>query len=399
MELAAATQAGVSHGPRADWQYGSVLQEGQTFTFGRIKLATIYTPGHTDESVSFVLTDLASGKNPVIVFSGDALFVGDTGRVDLYGPAEIERMSTSLFESIFKRILPLGDGVILCPAHGAGSVCGLNIADRDESTLGTERLQNLALQYNNIMDFVRYKSAERPERPPYFSKMEKYNLAGPPLLHGFPSPQPLTAAEFKNEIDEGAVVLDASWPAAFGGAHVKGSYSIWLEGLAAFGGWVLPYDKPIVLVLEDPSQIDTAVRYLIRLGYDRIAGFLKDGIEGWYNAGFAIEQLPLLSVHQLKAQLDHKEEITVLDVRDEAEWDSGHVEGALHIYVGHVAERLAEIPSDRPLAVMCSVGHRGGLASSLLLRAGFLHVYNVLGGFTAWRHAGYPVKKNILEKV
>jgi hydroxyacylglutathione hydrolase len=399
LELVEVTQTAVYHGPRPDWQYGSVLKEGQAFKFGRINLTAILTPGHTDESVSFVLTDISSGKNPVMVFTGDALFVGDTGRIDLYGQAEIPHLSANLFESIFKRILPLGDGVILCPAHGAGSVCGLDIADRDESSLGIERLQNSSLQYTNQPDFVRYKSSERPERPPYFLKMEKYNLAGPPLLHGLPSPPPLPAADFKNEIENGAVVVDARRPAAFGGAHIQGAYSIWLEGLAAFAGWVLPYDKPIVLVLEDTGQIDTAVRYLIRLGYDRIAGFLKDGIEGWYNAGFPVEHLPLLSVHQLKEKLDSKEEITVLDVRDEAEWNSGHIEGAQHIYVGHVAERLAEIPRDRPVAAMCSVGHRAGLAASILLRAGFPRVYNVLGSFTAWRHAGYPVAKNILEKV
>jgi hydroxyacylglutathione hydrolase len=399
IELAAATQAAVYHGPRLDWQYGSVLSEGQTFKFGGINLTAILTPGHTDESVSLILTDLASGKNPVMVFTGDALFVGDTGRVDLYGPAEITRLSANLFESVFKRILPLGDGVILCPAHGAGSVCGVNIADRDESSLGTERLQNPALKNVNKPDFIRSKNLEKPERPPYFLKMEKDNLAGPPLLHGLPSPPPLPAAEFKNEIDDGAIVVDASWPAAFGGAHIHGSYSIWLEGLAAFAGWVLPYDKSILLVLEDTRHIDTAVRYLIRLGYDRIAGFLKDGIEGWYNAGFPVEQLPLLSVHQLKEKLDNKEEITVLDVRDEAEWNSGYIKCAQHIYVGHVAENLAQISRDLPVAAMCSVGHRGGLAASILLQAGFPRVYNVLGGFTAWRHAGYPVIKNILEKV
>ncbi len=305
--------------------------------------------------------------------------------------ADIPRMASNLYNSVFNRILTLGDSVILCPAHGAGSVCGLNIADRDESTLGIERLQNPALQYSNKDEFVRHKSAERPEKPPYFAQMEKYNQDGPPQLACLPIPSPLTPSEFNNEIEKGAIVVDTSLPSAFGGAHIKGSYSIWLEGLPSFAGWMLPYDKPILLVLEDQSHLEKAVPYLIRVGYDRIIGFLKDGIEGWYDAGFPTESLPLLSVHQLKEKLDKGENLVVLDARDQEEWNSGHIQGSLHIYVGHVEQRLSEIPRDKPIAVLCSVGHRAGIAASVLLRAGFPKVYNVLGSVTAWRHAGFPL--------
>jgi hydroxyacylglutathione hydrolase len=387
-------QAPVYHGPRPDWQYGNVLKDGQVFNFGRISLTGLFTPGHTDESMSFVLIDPASGPNPVMVFTGDALFVGDTGRIDLYGPAESPRLAAALFESLFQKILPLGDGVIMCPAHGAGSVCGVNIADRDESSLGIEKVQNPSLQFKEPADFIRHKSNERPERPPYFRQMEKYNLAGPPLMHGLPRLAPLPAGDFQSEIAKGAMVIDARWPAAFGGAHIPGSYSVWLEGLSTFTGWVLPYDQPILLVLESADQADTAVRHLIRTGYDRIKGYLKDGIEGWYDNGLPVEGLPLLSVQQLKEKLDRREEMTVLDVRDEIEWNAGHLAGAQHIYAGQVAARLAEIPRTRPVAVMCSVGHRAGLAASILQRAGYPQVYNVLGSFVAWRHAGYPTTIN-----
>jgi hydroxyacylglutathione hydrolase len=390
-ELAEATQASICHGPWLDWKYGDTLKDGQAFRIGKISLTTIHTPGHTDEGTSYVLTDLGSGKSPVMVFTGDTLFVGDTGRVDLYGLAAIPHMASNLYDSVFNRLLPLGDGVILCPAHGAGSVCGTHIADRDESTLGLERLQNPALQYKDKDDFMRYKASERPERPPYFSRMEKYNLEGPPLLHGLPSPVPLTPAEFKNEMEKGAVVVDASWPAAFGGAHIKGSYSIWLDGLSNFSGWLLPYERPILLVLEDSNYLDEAVRYLVRTGYDQIPGFLKGGIEGWYNAGFTIESANLLTAGQLKEKLDRHEELYVLDVRRQDEWIAGHINGAVHVYVGYVQQRISEIPQDKPVAVICSTGHRSGIAVSILLQAGFSQVYNILGGFTAWRHAGYPI--------
>jgi hydroxyacylglutathione hydrolase len=391
LELSDDSNALIYHGPGLKWRYGNTLEDRQEFIIGKLHLTAVQTPGHTDESVSYTVTDLNSGKTPVMVFTGDTIFVGDTGRVDLYGETEIPRMASNLYDSIFTRILPLGDHIVLCPAHGAGSVCGLNIADRDESTLGIERIQNPALQYTNKAEFVSNKSGERPEKPPYFAAMEKWNLEGPPRLACLPLPSPLNPAEFKQEIENGATVVDTSLPSAFGGAHIKGSYSIWLEGLPGFAGWMLTYDKPILLVLEDQSHLEKAVTYLIRVGYDRIIGFLKGGIEGWYDAGLPTESLPLLSVHQLKEKMDRGEDLVILDARDQEEWNSGHIKGSLHIFVGHVESGLPEIPRDKPVAALCSVGHRAGIAASVLLRAGFPEVYNVLGSVTAWRHAGFPL--------
>ena len=391
IELANITGAEIYHGPGLNWKYGNTLQDQQEFQIGKLRLKAIHTPGHTDESMSYTIADLATGKTTVMVFTGDALFVSDVGRTDLYGPEEAPRLASNLYDSIFKKLLPLGDGVILCPAHGAGSVCGLHIANRDESTIGIERIQNPVLQIKDKEEFRKHKVAEKPERPHYFRQMEKYNLEGPPLLGCLPLPAPLTPAEFRREIEEGAVVVDTSEPAAFGGAHIMGVYSIWLEGLPVFGGWVLPYDKPILLVLEDQSHLERAVRYLIRAGYDQVIGYLRDGTEGWYNAGFPTENLPLLSVHQLRSMLDQSAELLVLDTRGEDEWESGHIAGSLHIYVGYLEQRLAEVPKDRPVAVICNVGHRAGLGASILLRAGYTKVYNVLGSVKAWVAAGFPV--------
>jgi len=393
VELNKLTQAEIYHGPGLDWKYGNTLRDGQEFQIGTLRLTSLHTPGHTDESMSYAVADLSSGQATVLLFTGDALFVGDVGRTDLYGPEQAPRLASKLYDSIFSKLLPLGDGVILCPAHGAGSVCGLNIDDRDESTLGIERVQNPALQLTNRDDFIRYKVAEKPERPPYFRQMEKYNLEGPPLLGCMPLPAPLTPSEFREEMEKGATVVDTSAPAAFGGAHIKGAYSIWLEGLPAFAGWVLSYDKPILLVLEDESHLERAVRYLIRAGYDWIVGFVKGGTEGWYNAGFPTESLHLLSVHQLKSMIDRAEELVILDTRTQDEWDSGHIEGALHIYVGHLEERLDKVPADKPVAVICNVGHRAGIGASILLRVGFTQVYNVLGSVKAWVAVGYPITK------
>ena len=387
-ELSKITGAEILHGPGMAWGYGSTIRDGQEIRSGRLLLTAIHTPGHTPESMSYILVDTATGSSPVMVFTGDTLFVNETGRVDLYGIENMPRMASDMYESIFKKLLPLGDGVIICPAHGAGSVCGLKIGDRDESTLGIERIQNPSLQYTGKDDFIKYKISERPERPPYFSLMEKYNQYGPPLLGRLPAPAPLSPSEFRLAQERGALVVDTSLPAAFGSAHIKGAYSIWLEGLSAFAGWVLPYDKPLILVLEKQADLDQAIRYLIRVGYDNIRGFLKDGIEGWYSAGLPVERLPVLSVQQLKEMLDAGDDLLILDVRDQQEWQEGHIPGSMHIYVGYVEEKLGEIPRDKPIVVTCSIGHRSGLAASILQRAGYQRVFNLLGGITAWRNAG-----------
>ncbi|MBE0481156.1 MAG: MBL fold metallo-hydrolase [Dehalococcoidia bacterium] len=390
-ELSRLTGAEVLHGPRSDWGYGTRIENGREFEIGGLELRAVHTPGHTDESMSYVLREPSSGEVPVLVFTGDALFVGDVGRTDLNGEAEVPRMAGALYDSIFGAILPLGDGTILCPAHGAGSVCGLRIADRDESTLGIERQQNPALQVADREEFVKRKLAEKPETPPYFTQMHEWNLQGPPLLKNLPIPVPLTAREFKSEIEKGAVVVDTSSPTSFVAAHIKDSFSIWLGGLALFAGWFLPYDRPILLILEDQHELETAVRYLVRVGYDRVSGYLKGGIEGWYNMGFPTECMQVIDVHDLKAMIDRGEDMIVLDDRKDDEWNSGHIEGAMHVYVGHIPERMAEIPREKPVAMVCSTGRRAGMGGSILLREGFREVYNVLGSMTAWRAAGYPV--------
>jgi hydroxyacylglutathione hydrolase len=394
-ELAQFTGAKIYHGPGLNFKYGETLKDGQDFHFGRMKLTAIHTPGHTDESVSYALVDATLNDEPIMVFTGDALFVGDVGRTDLYGPEEAPRLADHLYDSIFNKILPLGDGVILCPAHGAGSVCGGAISEREQSTLGLERLHNPILQKTKE-DFVKFKVDERHERPTYFRKMEQYNLEGPPILENIPSPPPLSPREFKKRMELSDVVLDTRAPSAFGGAHIKGSYNIWLRGIPMFAGWVLPYNKPILLVLEDREHLEIAVRYLIRLGYDHAEGYLCGGVEAcglesWYTEALPMEHLVLLTVQELKARLDCRENLIVLDVRSDEEWGEGHIEGALHIYVGHLEERLNEIPVDQPIAVICSVGNRASLGASILRRGRRREVYIVLGGMLAWEKADYNV--------
>ncbi|UCC34028.1 MAG: MBL fold metallo-hydrolase, partial [Candidatus Bathyarchaeota archaeon] len=303
LELAHFTGAKIYHGSGLAFKYGRPLSDGQEFSFGKMKMTAIHTPGHTKESMSYALTDLDTGKDPIMVFSGDALFVGDVGRIDFYGSDEAPRMAENLYDSIFEKILPLGDGVMLRPGHGAGSVCGGAISQREESTLGIERILNPVLQKNKE-EFIKFKVSEHHEMPPYFRKMEQYNLNGPPLLEHLPNPLPLSPKEFQKQMKLGAVVVDTRTAPAFGGAHIKGSYNIWLERIPLYAGWVLPYDKPIILVLENSRDLETAIRYLIRLGYDQIIGHLGNGIAAWYNQAMPTEQLGLLTVQSLQKRLN-----------------------------------------------------------------------------------------------
>jgi len=392
LELAHFTGAKIYHGPGLAFKYGETLKDGQEFCFGKIEMTAIHTPGHTDESMSYALTDLDAGKEPIAVFTGDALFVGDVGRIDLYGLKEALRMAENLHNSIFNKLLPLGDGVMLYPAHGAGSVCGGAISKREESTLGLERILNPILQKNK-KEFIEFKVSEHHETPPYFRKMEQYNLNGPPLLGHLPNPDPLSPKELQNQMKLGAVVVDTRTPPAFAGAHIAGSHSIRLNRIPSYAGWVLPYDKPIILVLEDNGDLEMAVRYLVRLGYDQLVGYLRDGIDAWYKKALSTEQLGLLTVQELKKRLDRGEDLFVLDVREKGRWDEGHIKGAGHIYAGHVKRRLDEIPADRPIVVACNTGNHASLVASILRREGYREVYNLLGGMAAWQDAEYTFVK------
>ena len=392
LELAQLTGAEIYHGPWPDFKYGNKLKDGQEFQVGKLKVTAIHTPGHTPGCMSYAVADLASGEEAVLVCTGDALFVNDVGRTDFGGLVKRREWSENLYNSIFNKLLPLGDHVILCPAHGSGSVCGGNIADREWSTLGLERRMNPLLQLSKEQ-FVEHKINEHHEISPYFRKMEQYNLEGPPVLSNLQEPKLLSPAEFQKLIDKDAVVVDTRTPPAFGSAHINGSYSIWLGGLPMFAGWVLPYDQTILLVLKEREQLETAVRYLLRIGYDLIEGYIV-GVETWYTEALPLNRLGLLSVQELKTRLEKSNDLTLLDVRSDEEWNSGHVEGAIHMYVGLLEEHINEKLTDQTTAVICSIGNRASLGASILQRKGYTDIHVVLGGMFAWQNTGYPITRS-----
>jgi len=392
IELAQHTGAKIYHGSKLDFKYGQPITDNQEFNFGKIKLIAIETPGHTDESMSYALADLELSPKPIMVFTGDTLFVGDVGRIDLYGPQEAPRLAEALYTSIFNKLLPLGDNVLIFPAHGAGSVCGGDISQREDSTLGIERAFNPNLQKTKV-EFIEDKINEHHTRPPYFLKMEKYNIEGPPILDKLPSPSPLLPKEFLQQMQKGAIVIDTRQPPAFGGAHLKNSYNIWLERIPSYAGWTLSYEKPILLILEDKHFLNKAVRYLYRLGYDNLIGYLAGGLEVWYKHSLPLEHFGLISVHELKNWMEKEDELFILDVREGAKWKHGHIPGSINIFSGYLENKVDELPKNRPISVICNIGNRSSLATSILHRSGFTNIHNVLGGMIAWENAGYDIEK------
>ena len=390
-ELSNVTGATVLHGPGLEWGFGKTVKDKQEFIVGSLKIKALHTPGHSPESTSYALYHSESGDQAVMVFTGDTLFVGEVGRTDFLGHKMTPLMSRKMYNSIMKRLLPLGEGVILCPAHGAGSVCGGKISEREISTLGIEKTTNPMLRLSE-KEFVAYKVAEKHQTPPYFRKMEEYNLKGPPILGALPSPRALKPSEFDEKVKNGAFIVDVRSPVAFGGAHIKGSYSLPPSRLSN-AGWVLTYDKPILLIAENPEALDFALRNLVRLGFDKIEGYLAGGLEAWYKEGMPIAKVELLTVQDLRKWIASKKDIIIVDVRRESEWSEGHIEGSRHIYLGKLEKEAHSLPHHSPIVVICKTGNRSSFGASVLLRAGFDRVHNCLGGIDAWSKSGYPLVK------
>lgn len=390
-ELAERAGAIICHGPNTPFGYGETVNEGDTFDLGDAHLSILSTPGHTFDSISIVLADRGFGDDPIAVFTGDALFIGDVGRTDFF-PDRAAEVAGLLYDSIFDKLLPLGDQVILYPAHGAGSVCGSGMASREFSTLGYERRTNPALQVPDRGAFIRRKLDEHHEYPPYFRQMEKVNREGQPLLGLLPRPQPMTAGQVADAMAAGTVLVDIRSAEACSGAVIPGSLVIPVDMLSGFAGWFLPYNRDIALVAAGFADLDSAVRQFVRLGYDRIVGFLDEGLHQWEVSGRDYQTIPAVSAHVLAARLERGDPFTLLDVRGVEEVAAGRLPGSTHVYVGEVPDNLGLIPKERPITTFCGSGKRAVIAASILKQNGFNDVEVCLGSMAACKAVGCPIE-------
>ena len=389
-ELASLTGAEVWHAD-AQWEYryGRAAQPGQRWRIGRLEVEAILTPGHTPGSMSYLLRD--SGGLPWIVFTGDALFAGDVGRIDLLGRDRSAEFAFLLYHSIFDKLLPLGDEIIVCPAHGAGSVCGESIAERIWTTIGIERKFNPKLQVKTKEEFVDSMTKSQLERPPYFRKMEEVNLERAHARR-LAAPQPLPPGDFQKLVKE-AQVLDTRMELCYSAGHVPGAQNIWLEGLASFAGWFLTYEKPILLVTptNDPTE---ATDILGRIGFDEIAGYLAGGMLAWHMAGLESSSIQTITVQTLCHLLDAPAPVWILDVRSDEELRrDGAIKGTQHIHVTQLPEHESEVPADRRVYVFCGSGLRSMVAASYLQARGLTDLTVVLGGLAGWKSWRCPIQR------
>ncbi|PQO41107.1 MBL fold metallo-hydrolase [Blastopirellula marina] len=381
----------------AEWKYEyasayphQMLHEGDHFMVGNIRFEVMHTPGHTPESISFVLTDQGGGANkPMGVFTGDFVFVNAVGRPDLLEQAAgimntAEAGAKDLFISL-EKFKELPDYLQVWPAHGAGSACGKGLGAIPSSTVGYEKLFNPGLQYSDEAEFVQYVLADQPEVPPYFAVMKRVNKEGPRVL-GDGAMVPKASASTLTAATEKGTVIDLAPASVFAEGHLPGSINIPSNMLGAWAGWLVDYDRPTFLIGE-PGQIDQAAMMLSKIGVEDIREYvLRDDAK---SAGLLTETYETVTASQLAEALGEGT-VDLIDVRTEAEWNAGHIAEATHHFLGRLPKAIEFIPHDRTIVVQCRSGARSAIGVSVLQAAGLKNVINLQGGYLAWTSAGLP---------
>ena len=396
----------------ADWKYAFAdeagarrLRDGDRIMVGNVHLDVLHTPGHTPEHLSFVVTDTPAGAGPWGILTGDFVFVGDVGRPDLLERAAghvgtMEAGAHTLFRSL-ERFRQLPDHLQLWPGHGAGSACGKALGAIPSSTVGYEKRANWGVATTDEDAFVRMVLAGQPEPPRYFAEMKRINKLGPRLLGGLPRPARLPAGALDGLLRAGTVVVDTRAAAAFAAGHVPGTLNIPRDvGLTTWAGWLVPYDRDVCLLVDGADGADggaaaaaEVARDLAMIGLDRVVGVLgADALAAWVAAGHPLATVAQATPEAAAAMLA-RGEAAVVDVRGRAEWEAGHLPGVPNIPVGHLAERLAELPTDRPIVVHCQAGARSAIAASVLQAHGRADVVNLVGGYAAWVQGGLPTTR------
>jgi hydroxyacylglutathione hydrolase len=371
-------------------------RDGDEVEIGSVKIRAVHTPGHTPEHLSFLVYDGSRSREvPLLMLTGDFLFVGSLGRPDLLGEEAKRDLAGRLYDSVHDKLAGLPDGLEIRPAHGAGSLCGAGMSGRSVSTLGYERATNPyldpALSRQAFLDKI---LESVPPFPDYYRRMKRLNSAGAPSRFGRPALPALPPADFRDAIAAGHQVVDLRDPGAFGAGHVRGSLGIGAgPSFLVWAPWIVSYEAPVLLVAPDLTTARQAELELARVGIDDVRGCLLGGIEAWAKAGFPLETLPQITPGELAERLRSGEGVRVVDVRGPSEWDQSHVPGAVHLPLPELARRTGELNGE-PLALVCGSGYRSTVAASVLEREGFPGLHNVIGGMRAWSGEGLPTVSN-----
>jgi glyoxylase-like metal-dependent hydrolase (beta-lactamase superfamily II)/rhodanese-related sulfurtransferase len=390
LDLARATGAEI-YAPRAAGCVFSHkgVSEGDRFEVENMEFTVLETPGHTPEHVCCYVIDRSRGTEPVGVFTGDTLFVGDVGRPDLF-PGKAERLGSDLFDSLHQKLLELPDFCRVFPAHGAGSLCGKPLSAGRTTTVGYERKFNPALRITDREEFIETLSRELPPAPDHFARVSAVNGGGPALVKNLPDPEPLDPEDFRaRSREKDALVLDVRSYDAFGGQHVPGALHVDLAGnFPIFAGWLIPAEAEILLVGENAEQLQSALTGLRRVGLDRTPAFLAGGMTAWARAGFETAHAGQLSIAEAQRMMEGERQVTVLDVRDPSEFRGYHIKGAVNVPLPDLRQRWDEFPPADPLLLVAGTGRRSSTAASILKQNGVWHVFNAAGGMDGFHAAG-----------
>ena len=398
-ELAALTGANLylSDEGGEGWQYEfphKGVKNGDVIKVGNLEFEVLHNPGHTPESISFLLTDVPASDKPVILFTGDFVFVGDVGRPDLLekaaGVKGTQEIGARQMYNSIKRFNALADYIQVWPGHGAGSACGKALGAVPSTTVGYEKARNWALQYeNDEPGFVKYLLEDQPEPPKYFAMMKKLNKVDRPLLTEVPTLNKLTKEELKAAMDKGIKVIDTRLKTEFAEGFIPGSINI--QGNTAFAtwmGWFLTYDEPFILIAEVGNH-DDLVRKLMRIGLDNIYGYVPD-VTVWAELGKKLEKTNVISLDEFKEILktNHTQ---IVDLRGAFEYKTSHIKGTENVFIGTLEKNLDKIKKDQQVVIHCQSGDRATIGFSLLAKHGFKNVKNYSGGMNEWVNTGNPV--------
>ena len=399
LELRDRCGAEIRLGSRAKAEYSFVpMKDGDTLEFPGMRLEVLETPGHTIESISLLVFDLAkSTVSPYAVLTGDTLFIGDVGRPDLRASIgwSAQELGGYLYDSLHNKLMKLPDETLVYPAHGAGSLCGKNISSDTVSTLGQQKRFNYALQPMSREDFIRLVSVDQPDAPAYFTYDALLNTRERSTLDASLK-QVLTPIELTDLLAMNLTetqILDVRDAAEYAKGHMTGSINIGLSGqYATWAGTLLDTALPIIIIAE-PSREEEAALRLGRIGFDHVEGYLNGGMTALADRPDLIQTTERVSVPMLTEELESSNPPVIIDVRSPQEWKDGHIPGSRNIPLSQLKQRLSEFPVDRTIVVHCAGGYRSAIAASLLHRHGTTDVMELAGGIIAWEAANLPVEK------
>ncbi len=383
LELSEKTGAPIVFGQRAKTEFPAhKVKDGDTLNLGTIKLTFMETPGHTPEGITILAKNTEAPDEPLKMFTGDTLFIGDVGRPDLIGSKGFtaEQMASMLYDSLNEKIVPLPDETEVYPAHGAGSLCGKSLSKETWSTLGEQKKFNYALQPMSREEFVKIVAADQPEVPAYFPLSASQNLKGSSSLDDLPEPEKLST-EGITAFD--GVVVDVRPNVEYGSGHIPNSINIGLGGqFASWAGTLITIGTPVAIVADTKEQVDEAFMRLARVGIESVKGY---ALIGEYSG--ELKKVTQVSVDEAR-DATSADGVQFVDVRRVQEHAGGHAIGTINLPLDKLSRELDRLDPAKPTYVICQGGYRSSLGTSILENAGFTDIYNVLGGTKAWIDGG-----------